>query len=129
MVNLIFGGAQERGKRAGTENVPAIVGLGEAVSIACADIPGKIAAVSSGSDRLIDEIARIPGSRLNGDRNNRLCGNVNISFLGVEGESLLLLLDQYGICASSGSACTSGSLDPPMCCLPSDFPTKLLTVL
>ncbi len=112
MVNLIFGGAQERGKRAGTENVPAIVGLGEAVSIACADIPGKIAAVSARRDRLINEITKIPGSRLNGDRNSRLCGNVNISFLGVEGESLLLLLDQYGICASSGSACTSGSLDP-----------------
>ena len=112
MTNLIFGGAQERGKRAGTENVPAIVGLGKAVEIACENIPEKAAKISAKRDRLIDEITKIPGCRLNGDRKQRLCGNVNISFLGVEGESLLLLLDQFGICASSGSACTSGSLDP-----------------
>ena len=112
MTNLIFGGAQERGKRAGTENVPAIVGLSEAVTIACENILEKAAKVAARRDRLINEITKIPGSRLNGDREKRLCGNVNISFLGVEGESLLLLLDQFGICASSGSACTSGSLDP-----------------
>ncbi|MBP1561594.1 MAG: cysteine desulfurase NifS [Oscillospiraceae bacterium] len=112
IVNLIFGGGQERGRRAGTENVPAIVGLGEAITAACENIPAKIAKVSAMRDRLIDGITKIPCSRLNGDRKQRLCGNVNISFLGVEGESLLLLLDANGICASSGSACTSGSLDP-----------------
>lgn len=110
--NLIFGGAQERGKRPGTENVPAIVGLGEAVKAACEDIPEKTARVSRLRDKLIDGILSIEGSRLNGNRTKRLMGNVNISFLGVEGESLLLRLDLAGICASSGSACTSGSLDP-----------------
>lgn len=112
MTNLIFGGAQERGRRAGTENVPAIIGLAEAVSAACDNIPEKAAKVAKMRDRLIDGITQIPCSRLNGGMTNRLCGNVNISFLGVEGESLLLLLDANGICASSGSACTSGSLDP-----------------
>lgn len=112
MTNLIFGGAQERGRRAGTENVPAIIGLAEAVSAACDNIPKKAAKVAKMRDRLIDGITQIPCSRLNGGMTNRLCGNVNISFLGVEGESLLLLLDANGICASSGSACTSGSLDP-----------------
>lgn len=112
MTNLIFGGAQERGRRAGTENVPAIIGLAEAVSTACDNIHEKAAKVAKMRDRLIDGITQIPCSRLNGGMTNRLCGNVNISFLGVEGESLLLLLDANGICASSGSACTSGSLDP-----------------
>lgn len=112
MTNLIFGGAQERGRRAGTENVPAIMGLGEAVTAACENIPEKMERVSRMRDRLIEGITKIPCSRLNGDPKQRLCGNVNISFLGVEGESLLLLLDANGICASSGSACTSGSLDP-----------------
>ncbi|MDE5741505.1 MAG: cysteine desulfurase NifS [Oscillospiraceae bacterium] len=112
MTNLIFGGAQERGRRAGTENVPAIMGLGEAVTAACENIPEKIKRLSKMRDRLIEGITKIPCSRLNGDPRQRLCGNVNISFLGVEGESLLLLLDANGICASSGSACTSGSLDP-----------------
>lgn len=112
MTNLIFGGAQERGRRAGTENVPAIMGLGEAVTAACENIPAKMERVSKMRDRLIEGITKIPCSRLNGDPKQRLCGNVNISFLGVEGESLLLLLDANGICASSGSACTSGSLDP-----------------
>lgn len=110
--NLIHGGAQERSRRAGTENVAAIVGLAEAVKTACADIEGKIARVTPKRDRLIDEILKIECTRLNGDRESRLAGNVNISFLGIEGESLLLLLDMNGICASSGSACTSGSLDP-----------------
>lgn len=112
MTNLIFGGAQERGRRAGTENVPAIIGLAEAVGAACENITEKAARVAKMRDRLIDGITKIPCCRLNGDRIDRLCGNVNISFLGVEGESLLLLLDANGICASSGSACTSGSLDP-----------------
>lgn len=111
--NLIHGGAQERDRRAGTENVPAIVGLARACEDACADIAAKRERISKIRDHIIDELlARIPASRLNGDREHRLAGNVNISFLGVEGESLLLMLDMNGICASSGSACTSGSLDP-----------------
>ena len=110
--NLIDGGAQERNKRAGTENISGIVGLAQAVKDATADIPAKIEKVSRVRDYLIDEILKIPQTRLNGGRENRLCGNVNISFTAVEGESLLLMLDLNGICASSGSACTSGSLDP-----------------
>lgn len=110
--NLIFGGAQERSKRAGTENVPAIVGLAKAIQIACSDIKEKNTRVTAMRERLIDGILQYECTRLNGDRTRRLAGNVNISFLGIEGESLLLLLDMYGICASSGSACTSGSLDP-----------------
>ena len=111
--NLIHGGAQERNRRAGTENVPAIVGLAKAVEDACSDIPGKTERLTVVRDHIIDEIlARVPAARLNGDREKRLPGNINISFVGVEGESLLLMLDMNGICASSGSACTSGSLDP-----------------
>lgn len=110
--NLIAGGAQERGKRAGTENVPGIAGLAEAVKTACADIPEKTARVSAMRDRLIEGILKIPQTRLNGHPADRLSGNVNISIRGIEGESLLLMLDLNGICASSGSACTSGSLDP-----------------
>lgn len=112
ITNFIHGGAQERNRRAGTENVPAIVGLGEAITAACENIPAKIEKVTKMRNRLIDEILKIECTRLNGDREQRLCGNANISFLGVEGESLLLRLDHEGICASSGSACTSGSLDP-----------------
>lgn len=110
--NLINGGGQERSKRAGTENVPAIVGLGVALENAVSDIPGKIEKVSKMRDRLIDGLLKMERTRLNGSRTDRLCGNVNISVEGVEGESLLLSLDLKGICASSGSACTSGSLDP-----------------
>ena len=110
--NLIFGGAQERSKRAGTENVPSIVAMGVAITDACADIPTKAEKVSKMRDKLIDEILKIPQTRLNGDREKRLPGNVNISIRGIEGESLLLTLDLNGIAASSGSACTSGSLDP-----------------
>ena len=110
--NLIFGGAQERSKRAGTENVPSIVALGVAITDACTDIQGKAEKVSKLRDKLIDGILKIPQTRLNGDRVKRLAGNVNISIRGVEGESLLLTLDLNGIAASSGSACTSGSLDP-----------------
>lgn len=110
--NLIYGGAQERNKRAGTENVPAIVGFAKAIEIACSDIPAKVEKVTKMRNRLIDSILQIPHTRLNGDRDSRLCGNCNISIEGVEGESLLLMLDMFGICASSGSACTSGSLDP-----------------
>lgn len=110
--NLIHGGAQERSKRAGTENVPSIVAFGEAITEACENIPAKQEKVAKMRDRLITELTEIKESRLNGDPVKRLCGNCNISFRGIEGESLLLMLDLEGICASSGSACTSGSLDP-----------------
>lgn len=110
--NLIYGGAQEKNKRAGTENTAGIVGFAKAMEIACADIPEKIEKVTAMRNRLIDGILKLPKTRLNGDRDKRLCGNCNISIEGVEGESLLLMLDLHGICASSGSACTSGSLDP-----------------
>lgn len=110
--NLVHGGAQERSKRAGTENVPAIVSLGVAIEDACRNIPEKQAKVSAMRDKLISEILKIKETKLNGHPTQRLCGNVNISVRGIEGESLLLMLDLNGICASSGSACTSGSLDP-----------------
>jgi cysteine desulfurase len=110
--NFIHGGGQERGRRAGTENVPYIAAMAKAIEIAVTDIPGKAAKVTKMRDKLIREITKIPGSRLNGGLENRLPGNVNISFIGIEGESLLLNLDLAGISASSGSACTSGSLDP-----------------
>ncbi len=110
--NLIDGGAQELNRRAGTENVPGIVGLGAAIQEATADIPGRTARIQAMRDRLIDGVLQIPRSRLNGDRQHRLAGNANFCFEGIEGESLLLMLDAKGIAASSGSACTSGSLDP-----------------
>lgn len=110
--NLIHGGAQERNKRAGTENLAGIVGLGKAIELATADIPAKIAKVSKLRDHFIQEASKISHSRLNGGLEHRLCGNINMSFEAVEGEALLLMLDLNGICASSGSACTSGSLDP-----------------
>lgn len=110
--NLVHGGGQERGKRAGTENVPAIIGLGVAIEAAVRNMAEKNAVITKRRNRLIDELLKIPYSRLNGDRDKRLAGNLNISFEGIEGESLLLMLDLNGICASSGSACTSGSLDP-----------------
>ncbi|EWM53222.1 cysteine desulfurase NifS [Ruminococcus flavefaciens] len=110
--NLVHGGGQERGKRAGTENVPAIVGLGVAIEAAVRNTAEKAAIIIPRRNRIIDELLKIPYTRLNGDREKRLPGNINISFEGIEGESLLLMLDLNGICASSGSACTSGSLDP-----------------
>lgn len=110
--NLIHGGAQERNKRAGTENVPAIMGLAKAMQIACTNIPERMAKITEKRNRIIEGLLTIPKTRLNGGKDNRLAGNLNISFEGIEGESLLLMLDSYGICASSGSACTSGSLDP-----------------
>ena len=112
LTNLIEGGAQERGKRAGTENLPAIMGMAAALEDACAHLDENTKRVSALRDRLIDGLSKIPHSALNGDPVNRLPGNVSFCFEGVEGESLLLLLDAKGICASSGSACTSGSLDP-----------------
>ena len=110
---FLEGGGQESGKRAGTENVPYIVGLGRAIELACADIPEKVRRVSALRDRLIEGVlGSIERCRLNGGRSPRLPGNANFSIVGVEGESLLLTLDMRGIAASSGSACTSGSLDP-----------------
>ncbi len=110
--NLIEGGAQERGKRAGTENIPAIMGCAAALEEACSHMAENAKKLSALRDKLIDGLAQIPHSVLNGDRTRRLPGNVNFCFEGIEGESLLLLLDDKGVCASSGSACTSGSLDP-----------------
>ena len=112
LTSLIEGGAQERGKRAGTENLPAIMGMAAALEDACAHIDENARKVSALRDRLIADLSKIPHSALNGDPVNRLPGNVSFCFEGIEGESLLLLLDAKGICASSGSACTSGSLDP-----------------
>ena len=112
LTNLIEGGAQERSKRAGTENIPAIMGMAAALEDACAHLDENAKRVSALRDRLIDGLSKIPHSALNGDPVNRLPGNVSFCVEGVEGESLLLLLDAKGICASSGSACTSGSLDP-----------------
>ena len=112
LVTLIEGGAQERGKRAGTENIPAIVGMAAALKDATDHMEENSRKVTALRDRLIEGLSIIPHSVLNGDRNNRLPGNVNFCFEGIEGESLLLLLDMAGVCASSGSACTSGSLEP-----------------
>lgn len=110
--NIINGGAQERGKRAGTENIPAIMGMAAALEEAFANLDKNNEKLIRLRDRLIEGLDKIPYGELNGDRKNRLPGNVNFCFEGIEGESLLLLLDDKGICASSGSACTSGSLDP-----------------
>ena len=112
LVNVIEGGAQERGKRAGTENLPGICGMAAALKEACDHIDENAAKVSAMRDYLIENLSKIPHSALNGDPVHRLPGNVSFCFEGIEGESLLLLLDMHGISASSGSACTSGSLDP-----------------
>ena len=109
---LICGGAQERRKRAGTENIPAIMGMAAALEEACAAMDQNAARLTALRDRLIAGLDQIPYSQLNGNHAHRLPGNVSFCFEGIEGESLLLLLDEKGICASSGSACTSGSLDP-----------------
>lgn len=110
--NLIEGGAQERGKRAGTENVPGIAAMATALKAANAAIPAHYDSLKAKRDKLIKGLSGIPHSALNGDASKRLPGNVNFCFEGIEGESLLLLLDDKGVAASSGSACTSGSLDP-----------------
>ena len=112
LTTLIEGGAQEKGKRAGTENIPGIMGLAAALKEACDHLEENAAKVTAMRDKLIAEISQIPHCALNGAAEPRLPGNVNFCFEGIEGESLLLLLDDKGICASSGSACTSGSLDP-----------------
>lgn len=112
LTSLIEGGAQERGKRAGTENVPAAAAMAAALEEAVALMPETAARMTAVRNRLIRGLSQIPHAALNGDAERRLPGNVNFCFEGIEGESLLLLLDDRGICASSGSACTSGSLDP-----------------
>lgn len=125
LTNIIEGGAQERGKRAGTENIPGIVGMVAALKEANANIDANAEKVSALRDRLIEGLEKIPHSALNGDRTKRLPGNVSFCFEGIEGESLLLLLDAKGICASSGSACTSGSLDPSHVLLAIDRPHEV----
>ena len=112
LTNLLEGGAQERGKRAGTENVPGIAAMAAALTEACRNMPETASRVTELRDQLIAGLSRIPLTIVNGDTERRLPGNVNVCFQGIEGESLLLLLDAKGIEASSGSACTSGSLDP-----------------
>ena len=106
------GGAQEKGRRAGTENLASIVGLGEAITVATASLEENMARITAMRDRLIDSLLRLPKTRLNGSREHRLPGNVNITFDGVEAETLLLLLDEAGICASAGSACSAGAVEP-----------------
>ena len=112
LTNVIEGGAQERGKRGGTENIAGICGMAAAMKDACDHIDENMPRVAAMRDKLIEGLSKIPHSALNGDAVNRLPGNVNFCFEGIEGESLLLLLDMKGVAASSGSACTSGSLDP-----------------
>ena len=112
ILNLIEGGAQERGKRAGTENVPAIVGMAAALKESCESLERNFNYVKSLRDMIARELSKIPHSKINGDLEQSLAGTLNMCFEGIEGESLLLLLDDRGISASSGSACTSGSLDP-----------------
>ncbi len=123
--NLIDGGAQERGKRAGTENLPAIVGLAVALESAVKDIDGKNQKTAALRDRLVDKVLKIQRSRYNGDAVQRLAGNANFCFEGIEGEGLLLRLNLAGICASSGSACTSGSLDPSHVLLAIGIPKEI----
>ena len=112
LINLIEGGAQEQGKRAGTENIPGIIGTAKALHMNVENMEKNIAYVSMLRDRLIEGLSQIPESVLNGHPTKRLPGNCNMSFFGIEGESLLLLLNQKGICASTGSACSSAALDP-----------------
>ena len=112
LVNIIEGGAQERGKRAGTENVAGIVALAAALKESCEHMEENTAKIIPMRDKLFAELSKIPHSKINGSLEHHVPGTVNMCFEGIEGESLLLLLDRDGICASSGSACTSGSLDP-----------------
>jgi cysteine desulfurase len=123
--NLIEGGAQERGKRAGTENLPAIVGMAAALDEAVTNLEANMKKVSSLRNILIDGLKGIERSRINGDLEKRLPGTLNMCFEGIEGESLLLLLDSKGICASSGSACTSGSLEPSHVLLAIGVPVEI----
>lgn len=113
LLPLLHGGAQERGRRAGTLNVPGIVGFGKAAELAGETLPERMERISALRDHLIDSVlAKIPDTRLNGHRQDRLPGNAHFCFRDIEGESLLILLDQQGICASGGSACASGASEP-----------------
>ncbi len=124
--NLIHGGGQERRRRAGTENIAGIVGMGKAIEMATADIPGHAAKIRAMRDRLIKGVLKtISHTRLNGHPEKRLAGNFNISFEFIEGESMLLWLDDEGICASTGSACTSGSLEPSHVLLATGLPVEI----
>lgn len=123
--NLIHGGGQERRRRAGTENIAGIVGLGKAIELATADIPGHNARIRAMRDRLLAGILKIPSSHLNGHPEKRLPGNINVSFEFIEGEGMLLWLDDAGICASTGSACTSGSLEPSHVLLATGLPVEI----
>jgi cysteine desulfurase len=124
--NLIHGGGQERKRRAGTENIAGIVGLGKAIELATADIDGHNRRIRGMRDRLLQGIlANIPDTHLNGHKEKRLPGNINISFEFIEGESMLLWLDDEGICASTGSACTSGSLEPSHVLLATGLPVEI----
>ena len=124
--NLIHGGGQERKRRAGTENIAGIVGLGKAIELATADIDGHNRRIRRLRDRLLQGIlAKIPGTYLNGHKEKRLPGNINVSFEFIEGESMLLWLDDEGICASTGSACTSGSLEPSHVLLATGLPVEI----
>lgn len=124
--NLIHGGGQERRRRAGTENIAGIVGLGKAIGLATADIEGHNKKIRALRDRLMSGILKtIPNSRLNGHPEKRLPGNINISFEFIEGESMLLWLDDEGVCASTGSACTSGSLEPSHVLLATGLPVEI----
>ncbi|MDD6620721.1 MAG: cysteine desulfurase NifS [Eubacteriales bacterium] len=123
--NIIEGGAQERGKRAGTENMPSIIGMATAIKDAVDNLEENSKKVTAMRDRLIDGLKGIERSRINGDLEHHLPGTLNMCFEGIEGESLLLLLDQKGICASSGSACTSGSLDPSHVLLAIGVPVEI----
>jgi cysteine desulfurase len=124
--NLIHGGGQERKRRAGTENIAGIVGLGKAIELATSDIPGHNAKIKAMRDRLIKGVLeKIPNSRLNGHPEKRLPGNFNVSFEFIEGESMLLWLDDEGICGSTGSACTSGSLEPSHVLLATGLPVEI----
>jgi len=124
--NLIHGGSQEHKRRAGTENIAGIVGLGKAIELATTDIPGHNATIKAMRDRLIKGVLeKIPNSRLNGHPEKRLPGNFNVSFEFIEGESMLLWLDDEGICASTGSACTSGSLEPSHVLLATGLPVEI----
>lgn len=126
LLPLIYGGGQENGLRSGTENTAAIAAMGAAMEHACADIPVKSARMAEVRDRLISLLLEIPHSRLNGGMSPRLCGNVNVSFAGVEGESLVLGLDLRGVCASSGSACASGDERPSHVLSAMNTPRELL---
>ncbi|HBN29617.1 MAG TPA: cysteine desulfurase NifS, partial [Clostridiaceae bacterium] len=124
--NLVHGGGQERGRRAGTENIPGIVGLGKAIEMATSDIEGHSQKLRTMRDKMIKGIQEnIPYAKLNGHREKRLPGNINFSFSFIEGESMLLLLDQKGICASTGSACSSGSLEPSHVLMAMGLPHEL----